>query len=120
MLVGVTLVTEVLNIALKEAFQRIRPSLFEEVATLHSYSFPSGHSMASAAVYGSVAVLVARACPAWERLALTSAAALVLLIGTSRIFLGVHWPTDVLAGWAGGAFVALVGTYLLKRAEARL
>jgi len=120
MLVGVTLVTELLNLALKEAFQRSRPSLFEEVATLHSYSFPSGHSMAAAAVYGAVAVLVARACPPWERLALTSATAVVVLIGVSRIFLGVHWVTDVLAGWAGGAFVVLVGTYLLEKAEARV
>ncbi|HYR20245.1 MAG TPA: phosphatase PAP2 family protein [Myxococcales bacterium] len=106
-LVLVVAVTELLNLGLKEIFQRPRPSLFQEIATLHSYSFPSGHAMASAAVYGSVAGVLARAYPAWRRAILLGACSLVLLIGLSRVYLGVHWITDVLAGWAAGAFIAL-------------
>jgi len=106
-LVLVAAVTELLNLALKEFFQRPRPSLFQEIATLHSYSFPSGHAMASAAVYGSVATVLARAYPARRRAILLGACTLVLLIGLSRVYLGVHWITDVLAGWAAGAFMAL-------------
>ncbi len=109
-LVLVAAVTELLNFALKQAFQRPRPSLFHEIATLHSYSFPSGHAMASAAVYGSVATVLARAYPAQRRAILLGACSLVLLIGLSRVYLGVHWITDVLAGWAAGAFIALAAS----------
>ena len=119
MLVGVAVVTELLNLILKEAFRRSRPSLFHEIATLHSYSFPSGHAMSSAAVYGSIAVLVARDAPARAGAAIGAAAVLAFLIGVSRIYLGVHWVTDVLAGWAAGLFVLLAGTYLLGKADAR-
>jgi len=103
-----------LNLLLKEAFQRARPSLFTEVATLHSYSFPSGHAMASAAVYGGVAVLMGRADPAHARRYHLGAAVLVLLIGMSRVYLGVHWFTDVLAGFAAGLFVLIAGTNVLR------
>jgi undecaprenyl-diphosphatase len=119
MLAGTTLATELLNLALKETFRRSRPSLFQEIATLHSYSFPSGHAMASAAAYGAVAVLVARDCPSRAPVAFAAAAVLALLIGASRIYLGVHWMTDVLAGWAAGLFVLLIGAYLLARSDAR-
>jgi undecaprenyl-diphosphatase len=109
-LILVAVVTELLNLSLKEAFQRPRPSLFHEIATLHSYSFPSGHAMTSAAVYGSVAALLARAYPARRRAILLGACSLVFLIGLSRVYLGVHWITDVLAGWAAGAFIALAAS----------
>jgi undecaprenyl-diphosphatase len=109
-LVVVAVVTEVVNFALKQTFQRPRPSLFHEIATLHSYSFPSGHAMASAAVYGSVAAVLARAYPARRRAILAGACVLVLLIGLSRVYLGVHWITDVVAGWAAGAFIALAAS----------
>jgi undecaprenyl-diphosphatase len=117
MLLGVAVVSELLNLALKETFQRARPSLFTEIATLHSYSFPSGHAMSSAAIYGAVAVLWARAHPGQAMAARLIAAALVLLIGTSRIYLGVHWFTDVIAGFAAGVFVLLTGTYWLQEAD---
>jgi undecaprenyl-diphosphatase len=109
-LVLVAIVTELLNLALKHAFQRPRPSLFHEIATLHSYSFPSGHAMASAAVYGSIAAVLARAFPARRRAIVAGASVLVLLIGLSRVYLGVHWITDVVAGWAAGAFIALAAS----------
>ena len=109
-LVLVAAVTELVNFALKHAFQRPRPSLFHEIATLHSYSFPSGHAMGSAAVYGSVAAVLARAFPAHRRAILAGACVLVLVIGLSRVYLGVHWITDVVAGWAVGAFIALAAS----------
>jgi membrane-associated phospholipid phosphatase len=109
-LVLVAVVTELLNFALKQAFQRPRPSLFHEIAALHSYSFPSGHAMASAAIYGSIAAVLARAFPARRRAILAGACVLVLLIGLSRVYLGVHWITDVVAGWAAGAFIALAAS----------
>jgi membrane-associated phospholipid phosphatase len=109
-LILVAVVTELMNFALKHTFQRPRPSLFHEIATLHSYSFPSGHAMGSAAVYGSVAAVLARAYPAHRRAVLAGACVLVLLIGLSRVYLGVHWITDVVAGWAAGAFIALAAS----------
>ena len=119
MLVAVAVVTELLNLALKETFQRVRPSLFREIATLHSYSFPSGHAMASAAVYGTVAVLAGKAYPDRRILFRAGAAILVLLIGISRVYLGVHWFTDVIAGFAAGLFVLLAAAYALEAADRR-
>src|SRR5438270_9351776 len=113
MLAGVSVAAELTNLLLKETFQRTRPSLFQEIATLHSYSFPSGHAMGSAAVYSALAVAVARGAPRWRKQAFALASALVLSIGFSRIYLGVHWLTDVLAGWAAGLAIPLIGTLLL-------
>ena len=117
LIVTVAGVAEVLNLLLKEIFQRARPSLFTEIATLHSYSFPSGHAMSSTAVYGGVALLAAKAFPAHRRLFGVVATVLVLLIGLSRIYLGVHWFTDVVAGFAAGLFVLLVGVSLRDQAR---
>jgi membrane-associated phospholipid phosphatase len=76
-------------------------------------SFPSGHSMGSMAIYLSLALLVSRWAPNRRCAVFTVAAGaiLALLIGFSRVYLGVHYPSDVLAGWAGGA--AWVGVTLL-------
>jgi membrane-associated phospholipid phosphatase len=104
---------ELLNLVLKLSFHRPRP----EVAFVHldTYSFPSGHAMASTAVYGALAYL------AWGRLAtlgarvLLAAGATVLvgLICFSRLYLGVHYLSDVLAGIAGGAFWLAVSVAIL-------
>ncbi|MDB4942350.1 MAG: phosphoesterase PA-phosphatase related protein [Labilithrix sp.] len=109
----VALMTEGLNVALKGTFERERPTLFQEVAALHSYSFPSGHAMAAAAIYGMMGVVIARLSPRHHRLLLVTLPILVFAIGLSRIFLGVHWPTDVLAGFAAGSFLLLAGTIAL-------
>lgn len=93
--------------ALKYLVQRPRPELWDLVVHLHTFSFPSGHAMASTAVYGVVAYGYGRLYPRlkWE-LALL-ATLLVLFIGVSRLYLGVHWPTDVLGGFiAGGVILA--------------
>jgi membrane-associated phospholipid phosphatase len=95
---------ELLNVVLKLAFHRPRP----EVAFVHldTYSFPSGHAMVSAAGYGALAYLAARAAAGGRRRAaiVAGAVAWVALVCVSRVYLGVHYLSDVLAGAAGGAF----------------
>jgi len=108
-LLVVSVASEVLNWMLKHLVARPRPTLFEEIATLHTYSFPSGHAMTGAAVYGMIGVVLAREYPRFRRPLAVAVPTLVILIGVSRIFLGVHWPTDVLAGWAAGMALMLVG-----------
>ncbi|HEY6050482.1 MAG TPA: phosphatase PAP2 family protein, partial [Thermoanaerobaculia bacterium] len=121
-LLSVFAAEEAMNFVLKHLVERPRPTLFEEIATLHTYSFPSGHAMTTAAVYGIVGVVVAREHPRL-RLAISFAVpAIVFLVGLSRVFLGVHWPTDVLAGWAAGAILMLIGcaVFLLPRRGGQL
>jgi undecaprenyl-diphosphatase len=117
-LAAVALVTEGLNAMLKWAFQRVRPSLWA-VVTLHSYSFPSGHAMAAVAIYGMAAIVAVRLWPSVARPVEIGLPVLALLIGVSRVYLGVHWPTDVLAGFAAGAFILSGGVYLRYRREIR-
>ena len=95
---------EVLNALLKSAFDRPRPRLFAWKTTASLSSFPSGHAMSSVIVYVTLAYLLARLAPsrAMRRLTFAFAAVLVLGIGWSRMYLGVHYPSDVLAGYAAG------------------
>lgn len=95
--------------ALKFLFDRPRPELAPRDLVTFTSSFPSGHSMMAAVVYLTLAALVVRLMEK-KRLkgyALAIALGLVLLVGLSRVYLGVHWPSDVLAGWAAGAAWAL-------------
>lgn len=91
-----------LDLALKDSFQRARPSFASEFINYASWSFPSGHAMNSLIVYGLLADWISERFPR-ARLAITlSAAGLVGLIGFSRIYLGVHYVSDVLAGYSAG------------------
>jgi len=100
----------ILSSLLKDAFERPRPDLVPLEMQVTTLSFPSGHAMASAATYLALAALLAEE----ERSRMLSvfwvavALFLTVAIGFSRVYLGVHWPTDVLAGWAGGAAWALL------------
>ncbi|MGC9523420.1 MAG: phosphatase PAP2 family protein [Anaerolineae bacterium] len=98
-----------LSFALKAAFQRLRPDVVPHAAYATSPSFPSGHTMMSAVTYLTLAVLLAGMEEQQRvRVYLVGLAISVsLLVGVSRIYLGVHWPTDVLGGWAFGAAWAL-------------
>lgn len=95
---------EGLNMALKAAFERPRPGFSDPLATAAGFSFPSGHAMVSLTVYGALAFLVAtRVGSRRARVAvLGSALALVAAIGFSRIYLGVHYLSDVVAAYCAG------------------
>ncbi len=93
-----------LNRLLKFAFHRPRPDLDDPILTLTGYGFPSGHTMMASVLYGVVAACLCAQTPDWRRRLLIVAAASVLiaLIGFSRIYLGAHYLSDVLAALAEG------------------
>ncbi len=95
-----------LNIALKHFYARERPILENPLVTLTSYGFPSGHTMGATIFFGLLALfaLYSRRRPRWQRmLAVLLAGIIVLAIGLTRIYLGAHYLTDVLAAFAAGA-----------------
>ncbi len=92
----------VLNYLLKDLFARARPALWERIVDVGSYSFPSGHAMISLVVYGTIGYLLAILFRRWQKLILLLTILLIIAIGFTRLYLGVHWPTDVVAGYAAG------------------
>ncbi len=110
-----------LNWVLKVSFRRERPDPFFDVVAPSSYSFPSGHALFSLCFYGALAALLAaRMDRLGARIAmLTAAAVLVVSIGVSRIYLGVHYPSDVIAGYLA-ALVWVVTVAAVDRALRRL
>lgn len=96
------------NGLLKLAVHRARPDLIPGRPTVFTTSFPSSHAMLSAAIFFTVAALAAAASAsvALRRFVFVMAAVGTGLVGASRVYLGVHWPTDVLGGWAAGLFCA--------------
>lgn len=99
-----------LNITLKLAFKRPRPVPFFNLSPPETYSFPSGHSLTSAVFFGALAaILTARIRPGRVKAAIwIVSTAMFLLIGLSRIYLGVHYTTDVIAGFAAALIWILV------------
>jgi undecaprenyl-diphosphatase len=106
---------------LKGLFGRARPALVPHLVVVHSASFPSGHAMLSAAVYLTLGALLARLQTRLLVKAYVLICALLLsfLVGVSRVYVGVHWPTDVLAGWAAGAAWASLCWMLARRLQRR-
>ncbi|MEW4527410.1 phosphatase PAP2 family protein [Maioricimonas sp. JC845] len=104
---------------LKWQFARPRPDLVPHDSYVYTSSFPSGHAMMSAATYLTLGALLARV-HADRRLKayfLILAALLTLCVGTSRVYLGVHWPTDVLAGWTLGSCWAILCWLIARRLQ---
>lgn len=99
-----------LNLAAKQAFARDRPSLWESIAPEHNFSFPSGHAMGSMTLALVVVLLAWHTRWRWPIVA--GMAVFVAGVGLSRVYLGVHYPSDILAGWTA-ASVWAVGVYLL-------
>lgn len=112
-----------LSTILKLVVARPRPDLVPHLVEVSSASFPSGHAMLSAVVYLTLGALLSRleGPPRVKIYVLSVAIALTLSIGVSRVYLGVHWPTDVLAGWCAGAAWAVlcwrVALFLQRRGE---
>ena len=99
-----------LNLAAKQFFARDRPSLWESIAPETNFSFPSGHAMGSMTLACVLVLLAWRTRWRWPML--VAMAAFVVMVGLSRVYLGVHYPSDILAGWTA-ATAWTVGVYLL-------
>lgn len=110
-----------LSSGLKDVFDRPRPDLVPHAVQVATQSFPSSHAMMSAITYLTLGALLARTQPRRrvKVYLLASAVLLTLLVGTSRVYLGVHWPTDVLAGWWAGAAWAMLCWAVLRRLQRR-
>ncbi|WP_294044279.1 phosphatase PAP2 family protein [Sphingomonas sp.] len=108
--------------AIKAIFGRPRPDIVDHVVVASGYSFPSGHAANSAIVWLTVAALVSQVTRghATRRYIAAVAALLVAAIGASRVYLGVHWPSDVLAGWSFGTLWALGWWSIGAKARASL
>lgn len=111
----------ILNALLKDLFRRPRPTVVPALATVDSSSFPSGHAMTAAVVYLTLGALLARTTTR-RRLRLYYvglALAVSAVVGATRLYLGVHYPTDVLAGLAAGVLWALACELVVHRMQRR-
>jgi undecaprenyl-diphosphatase len=105
-----------LNIAMKHLAQRARPALEAPLATLPTYSFPSGHAAASTVFGGVICLLVWHCGSRGPRIGVIAGVVIwVVLVGLSRVYLGLHYPTDVVAGTAEGVLWVTVSTIALER-----
>ena len=91
-----------LNVLLKAFFDRPRPQLWNRLVNVQYHSFPSGHAMGSIAILGVIGYWLAVQHPKRRSLIFVVTTLWILLTGLSRLYLGVHWPTDVIAGYAAG------------------
>lgn len=116
---------QALNLGLKHAFARERPDVALRLIEATSTSFPSGHAMASSIFYLTMGALLARMARRRREKTyfITAALLITFLIGFSRVYLGVHYPTDVLAGWSAGTAWAMicwfVADWLSRRGKLR-
>jgi undecaprenyl-diphosphatase len=112
---------QVLSSLLKLGIDRPRPDVVPHLAEVHTLSFPSGHAMLATVTYLTLGALAARIAPgrATSIYILAIAILVTLAVGLSRVYLGVHWPSDVVAGWCAGAAWAmlcwLAAQWMLRR-----
>ena len=104
----------VLSYLLKLAFSKDRPRLWESPINEVTYSYPSGHALGSMVLYGFLSYLVARLFPQYAKVSYAIATLLILTIGFSRLYLGVHWPTDIIGGYGIGFLWITVCISLLR------
>jgi undecaprenyl-diphosphatase len=110
---------ELLNLVMKHAFNRPRPSIVPHLRVVYTTSFPSGHAMESAIVYLTLGAILMRASESrvTKTYILGLAVLLTVLVGVSRVYLGVHYPTDVIGGWIVGFLWASVCWLVAQRFE---
>ncbi|GAB4550117.1 MAG: phosphatase PAP2 family protein [Pleurocapsa sp.] len=108
----------ILNYGLKLAFSKPRPQLWKSPITETSYSYPSGHAMGSMVLYGFLAYILAIHYPRYAGFFYGFAAILIMAIGFSRLYLGVHWPTDIIAGYGVGFLWITLCITMLKLQKA--
>ncbi len=101
-----------LNLILKALFQRDRPQLWERIVTENSHSFPSGHAMASASL--TIALMVILWPTRWRWWAIVGGSVYMVVIAWTRLYLGVHYPTDIIAGWLMTAAWVLMVAGLIR------
>jgi undecaprenyl-diphosphatase len=120
-LAATVILADVSSEGLKLFYGRPRPDLVPHGSYVYSASFPSGHSTLSAATFLTLATLIASLEPnrGTKIMVYALAMGLVLAVGVSRVYLGVHWPSDVLAGWCLGGAWALAAWMTLLRLEPR-
>ncbi|HEY8002741.1 MAG TPA: phosphatase PAP2 family protein [Phenylobacterium sp.] len=120
-LAATVLLADISSEGLKTLYGRPRPDLVPHGSFVYSASFPSGHSTLSAATFLTLAMLIASLEPnrGTKVMVYSLAILLVIAIGVSRVYLAVHWPSDVLAGWCLGAAWALAAWTALLRFERR-
>ena len=118
---GTILLAQACSRLLKNAYDRPRPDVAPHLVEVYSGSFPSGHAMLWAATYLTLAALIAHLEVKRRAKVLVFALALLLMaaIGFSRVYLGVHWPSDVAAGWCVGAAWAIFAWLMLIRLRVR-
>jgi undecaprenyl-diphosphatase len=109
-----------LQAGLKLVVARPRPDLWEGPIALTSYAFPSGHALAAATFFPLIARAVALRRPELARPAYVLAAVVAFYVGVGRMYLGLHWPTDVIAGWCIGALQTYLAVGYLERRRARV
>ena len=117
LLFGATVIgTPIINQILKQFFHRARPDL-HRLIEIGGYSFPSGHAMNAFAVYGILAFLLWRHIPTrlGRTILIIISSIFILMIGTSRIYLGVHYPSDIIGGYFASGFWLAISIWFFQR-----
>jgi len=119
--VATVVIAQVCSAVSKAIVDRPRPTLVPYHDLVYASSFPSGHAMMTPVVYLTLAAMVSAGAAdrAVKMLLLTAASLLTVMVGVSRVYLGVHWPSDVLAGWTLGSAIALAAAIALNQVALR-
>ncbi|MBN3886535.1 MAG: phosphatase PAP2 family protein [Nostoc sp.] len=104
----------ILNTGLKLFFSKPRPELWHRLISEKSFSFPSGHALGSMVLYGFIAYELATHYPLFTKVIYSLTVILIAAIGISRLYLGVHWPTDIIAGYGVGFLWLMICITMLK------
>ncbi len=104
-----------LQLTLKMAFGRVRPALWLGPIQHQSFAFPSGHALIAACLFPLLARAAGLRWPAWRQWCYLLAVLVAAYVGVGRLYLGVHWPSDVLAGWIIGAALLWISVRFLAQ-----